>query len=391
MFFPCNERRALSLAAGYFLFFFFFSLEYTYLPTFFLNRLHFSGKEVALIYTGITLLNLISQPFWGQIADSTQKTAGVIRCCSALGLLSSLSLIWRRDFLAMTLCLWSMAFFINCVPPLIDSIAVSRFGVKRYGKIRVGGSLGYGCSALAFAACPLEWIIYAVVGCMGLCLAGSFFIGEEPRAPNPRRRGIYALELLRRPSFLLLAALGIFHWASALPYHIMLNVHRENLSLPPIVTGYAVATAIACECAIIATAGRWLSAMAPLRWLTVAASFTALRWLVMGHATSASAIVAVQSLHAFTYGMFYVASISRLTEIVPEEMRASGQTLFVAFTFGLGSVIGNIYTGIVYDLPLPPAERGFCVFTTAVLFSLVALVIVGWMNFSERKSHATRE
>jgi PPP family 3-phenylpropionic acid transporter len=82
-------------------------------------------------------------------------------------------------------------------------------------------------------------------------------------------------------------------------------------------------------------------------------------------------LVALAPLHGLTFGAFYVASVAFLSRRVPPELRASGQALFSAVTFGLGGLVGYASSGAAYDW-----LGGHRLFAVAAVLELVAAVLV---------------
>ncbi len=93
-----------------------------------------------------------------------------------------------------------------------------------------------------------------------------------------------------------------------------------------------------------------LEARFGLRTLFTAAFLgTAIRWILLWRATTPAAIVVIQVLHAFTFGLFWGASIAALARLVPARLRATGQALFSAIVFGAGNALGYWLSGLGYD------------------------------------------
>jgi PPP family 3-phenylpropionic acid transporter len=82
-----------------------------------------------------------------------------------------------------------------------------------------------------------------------------------------------------------------------------------------------------------------------------AASFlvSALRWLLTWRLSSAPSLVVVQLLHAFTFGLFWGASVRAMGQLVPARLRATGQALFSGVVFAGGNVVGYQLSGLGYD------------------------------------------
>ena len=75
----------------------------------------------------------------------------------------------------------------------------------------------------------------------------------------------------------------------------------------------------------------------------------------------------------FTFGSFYIAGVTYVARRVPDAMRASGQALMVAVTYGVGGLVGYLGAGSGYEW-----LGGFRLFAVAAALELVpALLILG--------------
>jgi PPP family 3-phenylpropionic acid transporter len=87
-----------------------------------------------------------------------------------------------------------------------------------------------------------------------------------------------------------------------------------------------------------------------LRTLFAAAfAGTALRWLLLSRAQGAFALVALQLLHALSFGVYWGCAVEAMQRIVPARLRATGQALFSAAVFAAGNALGYALSGAGYD------------------------------------------
>jgi PPP family 3-phenylpropionic acid transporter len=156
--------------------------------------------------------------------------------------------------------------------------------------------------------------------------------------------------LLRQPAFLAFLIAGTIHWASCSPSFILLTIHFGDLGIDPVYAGAAFFLGVAAEVAMMWNyrhVERRLS-LYPLMGLTFA--LTSLRWFVMARVEDGPTLAAIQVLHGFTFGAFYVSVISYLDETVPPALRATGRALFTSVSIGVGGLIGHQMAGLTYDL-----------------------------------------
>ena len=171
--------------------------------------------------------------------------------------------------------------------------------------------------------------------------------GPAPARPLARPHLTEIGALLRDRRFRLLLATGTLHWMNLAPYNGFFGLFLRGRHLSPAVGGAAFVAGVLAEGLVLF----WFTALrARLRLETLLAiSFgaTVVRWLLVWHATSALALVALQTLHGLTFGLFWISGIALLNDCVPRPLRATGQALYLMAIFGIGSLAGYHATGFV--------------------------------------------
>src|SRR5207247_1700869 len=79
--------------------------------------------------------------------------------------------------------------------------------------------------------------------------------------------------------------------------------------------------------------------------LVLAYSVSSVRWLVVALVPQPIVLIAIQALHAFTFGAFYLACVAIVDAESPPEVRASGQGIFATTTWGLASAASLTLAG----------------------------------------------
>jgi PPP family 3-phenylpropionic acid transporter len=146
----------------------------------------------------------------------------------------------------------------------------------------------------------------------------------------------------------ILLACGV-HWAGCAPFHLMYGVFVRDERLPASVTGLGMAVGVGAEVLALLSFPRFERRLADRALFAIAFAATALRWALLSQARGAGAVVALQLLHGFTFGLFWAASMRSLGALVPPALRATGQALYAAVVFGGGNAVGYQLSGLGYD------------------------------------------
>ena len=250
--------------------------------------------------------------------------------------------------------------------------------MKTYGKIRLWGSAGYGVAALLFSYLLLyqdqflNFVILLLIGIAFLLFISTLFIGEETRKQEQNKESnLKFVSLFKNSYFLLLVIFGVVHYITSGPYNMIFDIHRDDMNLAVYCTGWAISLGIISECLFIAYGSFFVKRLTARCCLILCAVLTGIRWFIMSYPLNATIFISLQAIHGITFGLFFIASVACLINIVPESMRATGQTMFSCIVFSLGGCLGNYMTGCLLDC----AGRGFLAFRCCAFISIVAVIL----------------
>jgi len=332
-----------------------------YLPYFapYLRGLGFSGEEIGTVQMVGPLLAVPVAILWATAADRLRAPARALRIATAWGLAAMLFLPFARVPLAVGLVLFAYGLGDRAVVPLVDSVTVEWTGARQgpsYAGIRLFGSLGYMALAqgvgLALTARGDRGGDPLVPAAVLTCVAAYALLARRlpsPPLPGARPRFRDMLGLLSDRPLLLLLAVCAVHWAACAPYHMMFGVRVRELALPAGVTGLAMSVGVGAEVLALVGFPRLAPHLSLRGAFALSFAASAVRWFLLSRATAAVEVVLLQTLHGFTFGLFWGAAVSALSRAVPSPLRATGQALFAAVVFGVGNAAGYQLSGLGYD------------------------------------------
>lgn len=351
------RHRTVSLCTLYFL-----AFTSTYTWTIFprtLEAVGWTGASIGLLYSVRKAIDIPSLWIWGAMADRHEPRR-LIQAQLAIGLLASLlsALFLETQDALMVTGILAFSATASSIFPIADSLTISTLGAPRFGFVRAFGSAGYAVMALLAAALGWYYTDYArfsmfalpmLVITMAFALLSSFFL------PSSKRRTEQAPSLsdlracFKRPMLLALLGLGALHWACQTPLNLFLVALCEHRDLPVWSSGMGIFIGVTFEVFVLAGSAPLLRLFRPSVWLLLSFLIGAIRWWAMGEVTSVEAMLALQALHGLSFGTYFMASIALLTREVPDTLRSSGQALFYLTVFGVGSILGNVVTGYIFE------------------------------------------
>ncbi|HEX8703770.1 MAG TPA: MFS transporter [Myxococcaceae bacterium] len=387
---PPQVAGRIPLVGFYFLYFGAIGVTQPFLPAY-LRSLQLSTTQVGVLLALGPLAALLTPPLWGHLADRTGRLSHVLTLLTVGAALCFAPLLGVTGFAALALTLAVYACFASSITPMVDSLALNRVNQVggSFSHLRLFGSLGFIAMTTTFGLVAKELgrltvvVPLALLSLLALWSLSLRSGGTPSASPHP----LAGVRLLRDNKDLrwLLAATCL-HWMACSPYNGMLAIHILAQGLPASVVGLAAGVGVAAEVPAMLFYPRFAHRIAPRHLLGIAFALSALRWTGMALVTSPTLLVGLSLLHSMTFGVFYVASVAFMARRVPPHLRASGQGLFAAVTFGIGGLLGHTLSGAGYSL-----LGGHALFGVAGLLELGAVFLVLQSSPAPTPAHASSE
>lgn len=373
---PPKAAGRIPLVGFYLLFFGTIGITQPFLPAY-LRSLSLSTTEVGLLLALSPLGQMIAPPLWGHLADRTGRLSHILTLLTVGAALCFAPLLSVDRFPALLATLGAFACFFPSITPILDSLALNHVAQRggSFAHLRLFGSLGFILCTTTFGL----WVrqvdrstITVALTLQILVALWSFSVRARSSTGTPPH-ALAGLQLLRDNKDLrwLLAATCL-HWMACTPYNGMFAIHVTALGLPPSVVGISFGLGVAAEVAAMFLYPRFAERIAPRHLLCLSFVLSALRWGGVSLVSSSLPLAALALLHGMTFGVFYLASVAFMARRVPQHLRASGQGLFAAVTFGIGGLVGFTSSGAGYSL----LGGGHALFAVAGVLEIIAALLV---------------
>jgi len=337
-------------------YFLYFAAYASLLPFFviFYQGIGFNGTQIGLL-TGVPpLITLVGAPLGSGIADKTRKHKLIM----GLGLLSAVSMAILlpvfRNFAIIFAIIALYNIFMAPVGSLADSATMTMLGEEKtkYGRIRLGGTLGWGMFAPIAAilvqnyGIKIAFVLFAVIMLVNFFVSQKFDFGkhEENQSSNG---GIKKLLSDRKWIFFLVASLlggiGAFSVPSYLyPYMAELGATKTQM-------GIAALIATLTELPIFFFGNRLVKRFGSQLLFIGALVLMGIRSLLLAAAYTPLMVYVVQALGGMAFPAMWLAGVSYAEENAPLGLKSTGQGLFGAMTFGFGAAVGGFIGGILLE------------------------------------------
>ncbi len=343
-----------ALSASYFAHIGFFN---PYLPLW-LKDLGYSLMTLSLLMIVPPATRLIGPLAWGWLSDHTGERVKLLRYAATVALLVSLGLWVEGGTAWLALVLFIVFLHTSAMMPMSEAAlahlvsAGGAFDAKRYGRVRLWGSLGFLVTVFAAGAWFEVWGLGHfpawTVGSLALVTVSAWCLPdlkEEHAAhePKPSLRPV-----LRQHAVRWFFASAFFHVLAHMGLYIYFSLHLDALGYGKAVIGLMWGLSVIVEIVWFYTQGRWLPRLSLTAWLLLCALLTALRMgLTAGWASVWGVLLFAQCLHAFTFAAHHAVCTALLSQHFPGRLRGRGQALYVTLAYGVPGVLGGLTGGVI--------------------------------------------
>jgi len=351
----------------------------------FFKRRGLTDPQLGTLAAVAPIVTIFAPPLWGALADRL----GDRRITLAL-LLAGAGLIfpWLAVAPTFPLLLSLMVLFSAfAASPAAIADAITLEHVERtrgdYGRLRLWGSVGF-AAPLLLSGLFLErsaggspaalYPIFAGFALFRLLSAGWVRMLPKSHAAQGRKLDWHAARVFTAPAFLALALCAIVGGGAMSAYYLYFSIYLDQIGIADNLKGYFWVIAVASETTMMLGVGALIRRIG-LKWTFVLSLLgVALRLFAFSFPLGPGAVALVQCLHALTFTTFTISTITFISRLVPPHLRASGQTLWLALTAGLGSAVGSKLAGAAaqaYDL-----QGMFRLFSLAAAAAMLAAIML---------------
>jgi PPP family 3-phenylpropionic acid transporter len=230
------------------------------------------------------------------------------------------------------------------------------FDAKRYGRVRLWGSLGFLVTVLVAGAWfdrygmadfP-AWTLFTLLALTASVWCLPNVKEPAPHGSEPPSQPVW--DLMRQPAVAWLFAAMFFHVFSHMAIYVFFSLYLDGLGYSKSTIGALWAVSVVLEVAWFFTQGRWLPLMSLTGWLVLAAILATGRLvLTAGWPLVFPLLVLAQMLHAITFAAHHTACVALISHHFPGRLRGRGQALYTVLGYGVPGVLGALGGGVLSE------------------------------------------
>ncbi len=315
-----------------------------------------SGAQIGVLAGILPLVNWVSAPLWGGIADANRRHRAVLLLTLGGLCAAAVALAFADTFTELLLVVIAYAVFVGPNVPMIDNAVMGILGEKKanYGRIRLWGSVGWGGAALFVGPLidnrGLTWGIYGFVGLMLVCM---FIAARLPMNAAEHVRHSYSAALgvlARNGRYMLLLLVSLVFGITLgvlLSYQFL---YIEELGGSRSLMAWTMTANTISEVPFWFISSALMRRFGTSKMIALALAATVVRNLAMGAVTNPWLVLPIGLLHGPSFAVLWAAGVADADAAAPPGLGATAQGLFSGMMFGLGSALGGFFGGPIYEI-----------------------------------------
>ncbi len=312
-----------------------------------------SPSQVGWVMLVGPIFNLVAPPVWGWFADTFSARVLLLRLTGVGCAAGSLAFLGGSSFAWSVAAMALYSVFRAPILPLADTAAHDALGDEdhRFADIRIWGSLGFAVFAFGIGQFEGSSKPALMLGLTAFAYLMSSASTVRLRSSLVTRQGSVAkaaMQFVLQPKIIaLFAGSGLYYIAHG-AYDVYFGLHMRALGHSDGFVGLGWLVAVSSEVVLMRFAPRLLRNRGGEGLLVISATASVLRWVVLSQAEAQWAILLAQSLHALTFGLWYLALVRYIQVRAPEAVRTTVQAVSQA-AHGLGMMLGYVVGGEIFE------------------------------------------
>ncbi len=324
------------------------------------SNLGYTSTQIGLINSIARGVALFILPFWGIASDSLKANKRVLQFAVIGTMVFSLMFLTTSNLIIIIVLMVFLASFMNPIRPLYDNLLFGFLGDQenKYGRFRLWGSLGYSIIVpilgFFFENTNVSNTFYILSALLFLTLLISMKLPEneiQKSIDNDNDQGRFAnIGLLFKNKLFVAFLIYVFFMQITMngnltyfPLYVLEYGGKEGLF------GLTKMVGSISEILILLFSDKILDRFNIKHIFAVSSSAFVIRWILLGLYPIRIIFLSSQILHSLSFGLFYVTCVNFINKVTKDEIKATAQNVFTSVYIGLGSIVGNMVGGVIFD------------------------------------------
>lgn len=373
--------------SGFYLFY--FATLGSFLPfwSLFLEATGFNPVEIGELSALLVGTKIIAPNLWGWIADHTGRSMRIIRIASLAAACLFVGFLMDNSYLWFAWVTVAFSFFWNAALPQFEAVTLFHLRQQshRYSQIRLWGSVGFivavvGIGRLleSYDIASLPYVIIALLVAIWLI---SLLTPEAAIMPH----GDDQVGIIGRSEVLAFFCVYLLLQLAHGPYYVFFSIYLHDFQYSTSIIGFLWALGVIAEICLFLVMRRLLKLFSLRQILLASILLSVGRWLLIAwKADHLALLLFTQLLHAATFGAAHVVAIHLVHDYFGSRHQGKGQALYSSLSFGLGGMLGSLYSGYLWESYGPQVVYSLAALASSIAFIFAAI----WIGRARKQEKA---
>ena len=351
----------------------------------YLEHIKFNALEIGELSALMVATKIIAPNLLGWVADHTGKSLRVVRITSFFAALIFTGFLFKDNYLWVAMITVGFSFFWNAALPQFE--ATTLFHLKkqahRYSQIRLWGSIGFIVSVLvigwAIEIVTIDYLPELIIGLLSFIWLASL-ITPEAYTFQQEHDAVGILHIIKKPEVIAFFVVYMLLQLAHGPYYVFYSIYLNQFNYTSTIIGFLWALGVSAEVLLFIFMKKILAWVSLRSILLISIFLSICRWLMIAfYVESLPLMIVAQLLHAATFGSSHVVAIHLVHKYFGNQHQGKGQALYSSLSFGLGGMIGSLYSGYFWDSFGPLIVYSMAAASCFIAF-IIAFIWVGREN-----------
>lgn len=322
----------------------------------FYQGLHFTGPQIGLLVGLAPLITLLTTPFWTGWADANRHHRQIMSLILLGSALALFFLPLAGNFWLVLVLTLLYSIFYAPLASFNDSATLHMLADKKelYGRIRLGGTIGFGLAALVSGNLVAQFDLKAafwggvILLLLALVVCQKLEFGQAHSQDNQRTKARFSDLLVNRQWYFFLA-LAFIGGMALVPANNYLFPYLQELNTSEAMMGALLTFGTLLEIPVLFFGHHLLRRLKPYNLFRLAMIITGIRLILFALSRSATHVLLPQLLNGFSFPAMWLAGVAYADEQAPPGLRTTAQGLLGAMVFGFGAAAGGFIGGALLE------------------------------------------
>jgi PPP family 3-phenylpropionic acid transporter len=336
-----------------------------------LLALGYSAFQIGIVFAITPLVRFLT-PFLFLNSGSVTKKQFLVS--SLVTFISTIFFaFFVNNFFLFALNILIFSVFWVVILPYADSIALENIPAKKYGKIRLFGSIGFMLIGIALGeyanSATLVYVLYVLFSLITLIFC--FFLSSlDVKQPNTDENKVAKVKFNPFADWPMWVSMFLLQFSFGAFYNFF-TIYETSHGISLSTTTYLWAFGVICEIVMFLVQGRFIDRINPVSVIKFTTIVTVIRWMLLYiFPSSLFASFVSQSFHAINFALYTTAVFLYISHKFKDNKKLA-QMFFYGVSYGLGGFLGALFSGYFYS------QNIYLYSAIAAFFGFVVLYMPG--------------